>query len=54
MRIVLDTNVVVAAMRSKSGASAELVRLAATKQLTLVGGLALALEYIDVCERPES
>ena len=24
------------------------------EKLTLVGGLSLALEYIDVCERPES
>lgn len=52
MRVVLDTNVVVAAMRSHRGASAELIRLAARKQLTLIGGLTLALEYIDVCSRP--
>ena len=52
MRVVLDTNVVVAAMRSHRGASAELIRLAVRKQITLIGGLTLALEYIDVCSRP--
>ena len=49
---MLDTNVVVAAMRSHRGASAELIRLAVRKQITLIGGLTLALEYIDLCSRP--
>ncbi len=53
MRLVLDTNVVVAAMRSQRGASAELFRLAVRQRLTLVGTLSLALEYLDVCARPE-
>lgn len=54
MRIVLDTNVVIAALRSSRGASAELLRLAVRKRVTLVGSLSLALEYLDVCERTTS
>jgi putative PIN family toxin of toxin-antitoxin system len=54
VRIVLDTNVVVAALRSGKGASAELLRLAVRKRVTLVGSLTLALEYLDVCERETS
>lgn len=53
MRVVLDTNVVVAALRSQTGASAELIRLATRGRLTLIGTLSLALEYLDVCARPE-
>ncbi|MFM9863307.1 MAG: putative toxin-antitoxin system toxin component, PIN family [Micropepsaceae bacterium] len=54
MRIVLDTNVIIAAMRSPRGASAELLQFALQKRVTLVGGLTLALEYLDVCARAES
>ncbi len=54
MRIVLDTNVLIAAMRSPRGASAEVLQLALQKRVTMVGGLSLALEYLDVCGRPES
>ncbi|MES1200657.1 MAG: putative toxin-antitoxin system toxin component, PIN family [Pseudomonadota bacterium] len=49
MRLVLDTNVVVAAMLSPRGASAELLRLAVRKRLTALGTLAVALEYQEVC-----
>jgi len=51
MRLVLDTNVVVSAMRSPAGASAEVIRLAVRKRVTLLGTLALALEYIEVSTR---
>lgn len=54
MRLVLDTSVVVAALRSPSGASAELVRLAARQLVTLLGSMSLALEYLDVCGRAET
>jgi predicted nucleic acid-binding protein len=53
MRLVLDTNVVVAAMLSSRGASAEVIRLAARGRLTLIGTLSTSLEYQDVCSRPE-
>ncbi len=49
VRLVLDTNVIVAAMRSPSGASARLLKDARRAHLTLVGNVALALEYEAVC-----
>lgn len=51
--MVLDTSVVVAAMRSPTGASAEIVRSARRRAVTLVGTVALALEYEAVCSREE-
>jgi putative PIN family toxin of toxin-antitoxin system len=53
VRIVLDTDVVVAAMRSPRGASAELVRIASAGRLSLVMNVALALEYEATCRRLE-
>jgi putative PIN family toxin of toxin-antitoxin system len=50
---VLDTNVVVAAMRSPTGASAELLRMARRAEVTLLANLALALEYEVTCGLPE-
>jgi putative PIN family toxin of toxin-antitoxin system len=51
--LVLDTDVVVAAMRSPTGASAAIVRLARQDRVTLLVSVALALEYEAVCRRPE-
>lgn len=53
MIIVLDTDVVVAAMRSPMGASAELIRLARRGQLTLAASVSLFMEYEAVCMRQE-
>jgi predicted nucleic acid-binding protein len=53
MRAVLDTNVIVAALRSPRGASAALVRHAAQGAITLLMSVAIALEYEAVCLRPE-
>jgi putative PIN family toxin of toxin-antitoxin system len=53
VRLVLDTDVVVAAMRSPTGASAAIVRLARQDRVTLLVSVALALEYEAVCRRPE-
>lgn len=53
MRLVLDTNVVVAAMRSPTGASAELLRAARRGKVALVANVALALEYEAVCRLAE-
>jgi putative PIN family toxin of toxin-antitoxin system len=50
---VLDTNVIVAAMRSPSGASAGLLRAARRGQLTFVANVALAVEYEATCTRAE-
>lgn len=49
MRIVADTNVVVAALRSSRGASAALLRLGAAGKVTLVVNVALAFEYEAKC-----
>lgn len=53
MKHVLDTNVVVAAVRSPQGASAELLRLTLTKQLAVSCSVPLFLEYEAVLTRPE-
>ena len=49
MRCVLDTNVVVAAMRSVNGASAALLIAARQGGLTMLANVALALEYEATC-----
>jgi putative PIN family toxin of toxin-antitoxin system len=50
---VLDTNVVVAAMRSPAGASAELLRMARRAEVTFLVNVALALEYEATCRLAE-
>ena len=50
---MLDTNVVVAAMRSPLGASAELLRLARQGKVVLLANVALALEYEATCRLAE-
>ena len=52
MRYVLDTNVVVAGLRSPSGASAALLDHALSERFTLLLFVALALEYEAVCRDP--
>ena len=51
MRMVLDTDVVVAGMRSPTGASAALLLAALDRRLTLCANVALMLEYESVCSR---
>lgn len=53
MRLVLDTDVLVAALRSPSGASSALMLAALDGKLTLLANVALALEYEAVCGRAE-
>ncbi|WP_036288004.1 putative toxin-antitoxin system toxin component, PIN family [Methylosinus sp. PW1] len=53
MRLVLDTNALIAALRSPSGASAELLKLARRGQVQLLASAALAIEYEAVCQRDE-
>lgn len=50
MRCVLDTNVVVTAMRSPNGASAALLRAARRRELTILANISLALEYEATCQ----
>ena len=53
MRCVLDTNVIVAAMGSPTGASAALLMAARRNQIVIVANVALALEYEATCSRAE-
>lgn len=54
MRYLIDTNVLVAALRSRSGASNALLRLALQGHLPLVVHQKLVYEYRDVLGRPAS
>lgn len=53
MRLVLDTDVVVAGMRSPTGASAALLGAARKGQVSILVNVPLALEYESVCWRAE-
>lgn len=53
MKVILDTNVIVAAMRSPTGAAAELLRRARIGTLMPLASVALAIEYQAVCLRAE-
>jgi predicted nucleic acid-binding protein len=50
---VLDTDVVVAAMRSLTGASAALLRAARRAEIAILANVALALEYEATCRLAE-
>jgi len=49
--IVLDTNVIISALRSKNGASYKLLSLVGTHQFSIHDSVALILEYEDVIQR---
>ena len=49
----MDTDAVVAAMRSPTGASAALLRAVHASRVTLLATAPLCLEYEAVCARPE-
>lgn len=53
MRVVLDTSVVVAAFRSRRGASNALLRAAVERRLEVLVTTSLFLEYEAVLKRPE-
>ena len=52
MRLVLDTNVLVAGLRSPAGASAALIERALDRRFTLLLSVALVLEYEATCSDP--
>ena len=52
-RIVLDTSVVVAGLRTQLGAGNAVLRLVATRRLIALATPPLFLEYEDVLNRPE-
>ena len=53
MRVVLDTSVVVAALRTRLGAANAVLQLVAEKRLTLLATPPLFLEYEEILKRPE-
>lgn len=53
MRIVLDTSVLVAGLRSRLGAGNAILRMVARKRVVLLATPPLFLEYEDVLKRPE-
>ena len=52
-RVVLDTSVVVAGLRTRLGAGNAVLRLVANRRLVLLATPPLFLEYEDVLNRPE-
>ena len=53
MRLVLDTDVIVAGMRSPAGASAAIIKAARQQRVTLLLSVPLAIEYEAVCQESE-
>jgi putative PIN family toxin of toxin-antitoxin system len=53
LRIVLDTSVVVAALRTRLGAGNAVLRLVAQRRVVALATPPLFLEYEDVLKRPE-
>ena len=53
MKVVLDTDIVVAGMRSPSGASAAILMAARSGRMTLLATVALFVEYEAICQRAE-
>ncbi len=53
MRLVIDTDVLVAAIRSPTGASAALLTLLIKREATMLLSVAMAFEYEAVCMRAE-
>ena len=53
LRYVADTDVIVAAMRSPSGASAAILRAARHERVTLLVSVPLGMEYEAVCSEAE-
>jgi len=52
MKVVIDTNVVIAGLRSRTGASFRLLELIAAGSVDFVISVPLFLEYEDVLKRP--
>ncbi|MBP7964114.1 MAG: putative toxin-antitoxin system toxin component, PIN family [Caldilineaceae bacterium] len=53
LRFVLDTDVIIAAMRSPTGASAAILRAADMQQVRLLSSVPLVLEYEAKCTDPK-
>jgi putative PIN family toxin of toxin-antitoxin system len=53
LRLIIDTNVVASAFRSRLGASFALIELVRRKRIRILATPPLFLEYEDVLKRPE-
>lgn len=53
MRVVIDTNVLVAAIRSRKGASYQLLSMVPSQEFEIAISNTLYLEYLDVLLRPD-
>jgi putative PIN family toxin of toxin-antitoxin system len=53
MRCILDTDVMVASLRSAQGASREIMRMIGRKEIVAVASVATMFEYEAVLKRPE-
>jgi putative PIN family toxin of toxin-antitoxin system len=53
LRIIFDTNVLVAAARSRRGASYQLISFVPSSKFKLIVSLPLYFEYLDVLMRPD-
>lgn len=53
LRVVLDTSIVVAGLRTRLGAANQALRLVAQSRLTVLATAPLFLEYEEVLQRPE-
>ena len=53
LRVVVDTSVIVAALRTRQGAGAAVLRAVADRRIQALASPALFLEYEDVLKRPE-
>ena len=53
MRVVLDTSVIVAGLRSRTGASAAVLEAASSRKVQIAASPALFLEYEQVLKRSE-
>ncbi len=54
MRVVLDTNILVVASRSRRGASFQILRLIPDPRFRICLSLSLYPEYLDVLSRPKN
>lgn len=53
MKCVLDTDVIVASLRSQRGASREIIRRIGLGEITALASVAMMIEYESVLKRPE-
>jgi putative PIN family toxin of toxin-antitoxin system len=53
MKVILDTNVVLTALRSKNGLSRKWLQAALTGKIDMLVSIPLFLEYEEVLKRPE-